>query len=313
MNSLTKSGESQPWGKLGFVGLGQMGRHIAANLLKSGLPLSVTASSDRAFAELEAKGASASLNRQAVFDADVLFLCLPGTEAVAGTVLGADGALARGKPGQVIVDFSTISYKAARDMAEAAKDVGRSFIDAPVSGMEAKAQSAELTIMCGGDPVLFEKVEPLLRMIGSSIFLMGPSGSGQLAKLINQVLFDINMAALAELLPMAVKLGLDPRQIGEIVNGGTGRSYASEFFVPNILAGRFDRGYPLQAAYKDIINASETAARLCIPLPVFAAAAATYQQALSMGLGAEDKGAMIKVFERALGVSFRQQEESSHG
>ena len=120
---------------------------------------------------------------------------------------------------------------------------------------------------------------------------MGPAGSGQLTKLINQLLFDINAAALGEILPMAVKMGLDPDLVGEVVNSGTGRSYASEFFMPRILRGHFCDGYPMAHAYKDLVSGAELGANHCIPMPVLAAATATYQTALLKGHGEKDKGA----------------------
>ena len=134
---------------------------------------------------------------------------------------------------------------------------------------------------------------------------MGDIGSGQLMKLINQLLFDINAAALAEILPLASKLGIDPELAGEVVNSGTGRSYASEFFVPHILNGVFDNGYPMETAYKDLKSGADISARFKIPTPVLAAVTSTYQQALLEGHGEKGKGAMILVFERLLGVSFR--------
>jgi 3-hydroxyisobutyrate dehydrogenase-like beta-hydroxyacid dehydrogenase len=134
---------------------------------------------------------------------------------------------------------------------------------------------------------------------------MGDVGAGQLTKLINQLLFDINAAALAEILPLASKLNIDPSKIGDVVNSGTGRSYASEFFIPHVLSGSFNNGYPMDAAYKDLISGAEISARFRIPTPVLAAATSTYQQALLEGHGDKDKGGMILVYERLLGVSFR--------
>ena len=118
-------------------------------------------------------------------------------------------------------------------------------MDAPISGMEARAIEGTLTVMCGGERAVFERVKPYLDCIGNKILYMGPTGSGQLTKLINQLLFDINAAALGEILPMAAKMGLDPDLVGEVVNSGTGRSYASEFFIPRILKGHFGDGYPM--------------------------------------------------------------------
>ena len=144
--------------------------------------------------------------------------------------------------------------------------------------------------------------------IGNKVLYMGGSGAGQLTKLINQLLFDINAAALAEILPMSVKMGLDSEKIGQVVNSGTGRSYASEFFIPRVLKNSFHNGYPMRSAYKDLVSAAELGANLGIPMPVLAAATATYQQALLKGLGDNDKGGMIKVFEDQLGVQFREKE-----
>ena len=134
---------------------------------------------------------------------------------------------------------------------------------------------------------------------------MGDSGNGQLAKLINQILFDINAAALAEILPLSAYLGLDSQKIGEIINSGTGKSYASEFFIPHNLKGDFSEGYPLEKAYKDLVSAAEIGMKERIPLPVLAAATAVYQETMRMGFAAENKGAMIKVSESLLGTEFR--------
>ena len=119
------------------------------------------------------------------------------------------------------------------------------------------------------------------------------------------MLFDINAAALAEVLPMAAKMGLDCDLVGAVINSGTGRSYASEFFIPRILRGHFADGYPMAHAYKDLVNGAELGADLCIPMPVLAAATATYQAALLRGHGEKDKGAMVRVFEELLGVQYR--------
>ena len=146
--------------------------------------------------------------------------------------------------------------------------------------------------------------------MGNTILHMGKIGSGQLTKLINQLLFDINVAALAEILPMAMKMGLDPDKVGSVVNSGTGRSYASEFFIPRILQENFSEGYALSNAYKDLVSAAEISASLCIPMPVLSAATATYQMALLRGHGDKDKGSMILIFEELLGVRYRSRSSS---
>jgi len=290
---------------IAFVGLGQMGRHMAANLLKSGARVTVTSASGKRHAELETKGARATTRAEEVAKADIVFLSLPGTAEVRDVLLGANGIARLMKKPQIVVDTSTIDYSATLEIAEALERRGVRFLDAPVSGMEARAIDGTLTAMCGGAPETLEAVRPYFSCMANSILHMGKVGNGQLAKLVNQLLFDINCAAIAEILPMAVKLGMDPEKIGKIVNSGTGRSYASEFFIPRILKGNFSEGYYLKGAYKDLVSGATVGAQLGVPMPVLAAATATYQMALLRGHGKLDKGAMIKVYEELLGVEFR--------
>ena len=290
--------------KIGFSGLGRMGGPMAMNLLaKSGAELIVHARRREAFAALEAAGATGATDVAELAAADVIFLCLPDGDVVERLVLVDLLPLLRA--GQTVVDTSTIGYRSTLKIAEALADRGVAFVDAPISGMHQRAVDGTLTVMCGGDRAVVERLEPLFACIGNRTLWMGAVGNGQLAKLVNQLLFDINVAALAEILPMAVKMGLDPVKVGEIVNSGTGRSYASEFFVPRMLQGDFSQGYPLEHAYKDLVSAAELGSALCVPMPVLAAATATYQAALLEGHGDDDKGAMIKVFERLLGVVYR--------
>ncbi len=213
----------------------------------------------------------------------------------------------------MVVDTSTIEYGATLSISEKLASLKVRFVDAPISGMKARAEDGSLTMMCGGNLDLVDGLKPLFSTMASNIIYMGEIGSGQLTKLINQLLFDINAAALAEILPLSVKLGLDPTKIGDVVNSGTGRSYASEFFIPHVLNGEFDKGYPMQHAYKDLISGSGISAQYQIPTPVLSAATATYQTALLAGHGAKDKGGMIRIFEELLDVKFRSAnlEESS--
>jgi 3-hydroxyisobutyrate dehydrogenase-like beta-hydroxyacid dehydrogenase len=290
---------------IGFIGLGQMGRPMALNLAKSGAKLLVHSADTRAYPELERAGARAVSQARDLAAADVVFLCLPHGDAVREVLFGANGLALVLKAGQIVVDTSTIGYSTTVEIATKLEATGIGFLDAPVSGMEARAIEGTLTVMCGGARSVFEQVEPLLRHLGSEILYMGASGSGQLTKLVNQLLFDIHCAALAEILPMAVKMGLDPDRVAAVINSGTGRSYASEFFLPRILKGSFSAGYPLKHAYKDLVSAAELGVRLCVPMPVLAAATATYQSALLKGHGDLDKGAMVLPSEELLGVRFR--------
>jgi 3-hydroxyisobutyrate dehydrogenase-like beta-hydroxyacid dehydrogenase len=291
--------------KMGFVGLGQMGKHIAMNLLRSGSELIVTDVRKEIFAEFREKGAQTTSEMRDIAGADIIFLCLPDSEIVKKVLTGEKGLIHNLRGPKIVVDLSTIKYSTTLEISKALDDAGISFLDAPVSGMEERAKDATLTVMCGGKKEVFDKVKPLFEFIGNNILYMGKAGSGQLTKLINQLLFDINAAGMAEVLPMAIKLGLDPEKVGQVVNSGTGGSYASKFFIPRILEGNFGDGYPLKHAYKDLVSAAEMSANLCVPMPVLSAATATYQTAMLKGHGDTDKGSMIKVYEELLGVSFR--------
>lgn len=288
-----------------FIGLGAMGAPMAANLARRGVAVTGIARRPEVLEELAALGAHTSTDVVDASACGVVFLCLPDGAAVRSLVLDAEAPGAGFRSGQIVVDTSTIEYRAATDIAATLATHGITYIDAPITGMAQRARAGTLTVMCGGDKAAFERVTPLLGCIASEALYLGKSGNGQLAKLVNQLLFDMNVAAIAEILPMAVKLGLEPAAVGQIVNSGTGRSYASEFFVPNILEGRFDRGYPLAAAYKDLLSGVDIAMTHRIPTPMLSAATATYQQALLKVHGRLDKGAMIRVFEELLGVEFR--------
>src|SRR5689334_10407733 len=236
---------------IAFVGLGQMGRPMAINMLKSGARLTVTSASGKKHAELDSKGARATTDPAEIAKAAIVFLALPGTDEVRETLFGKRGIAPLMKKGQIIVDTSTIDYSATLEMAATLEEKGIGFLDAPVSGMEARAIEGTLTTMCGGKAETLEKV-------------------------------------------------------GKIVNSGTGKSYASDFFIPRILKNHFTDGYPLKGAYKDLVSGAVVGAQLGVPMPVLAAATATYQMAMLRGHGQLDKGAMIKVYEELLGVEFRK-------
>ena len=293
---------------VGFIGLGQMGRHMAANLYRGGVSLRVCDANPQAVEALSKEGVKkADSPAELAAWADVVFLSLPSVEIVERVIFGEGGIAGSAKDGLLLVDLGTTSYLATLEIGERLAKAGVNFADAPVSGMESRARDGQLTIMCGGEEALFERLRPLFERIGNCVLYLGALGSGQLGKLINQLLFDINAAALGEMLGLAAKLGLDPEKTVQILNSGTGRSWASEFFGPRILEGNFSEGYAMENAYKDIAAGSELSARLRIPLPVLSAASAIYQTALCMGLGGGDKGSMVKVYEEILGVQFRRQ------
>ena len=293
--------------KIGFIGLGEMGKWMSLNIVKAGYDVSVYDINPAAVKFLTGQGAKAAQHpADLAGKVDWVFLSLPDTQVVESVIFGNNGIVHGAKPGLTVVDLSTISYMPTLEIDRKLKEKGIVFADAPISGMEARAKEGKLTVMFGGDPTLLETLRPLLNAIGNKIVYMGNVGSGQLTKLINQLLFNICCAGVAEVLPMAAKLGLDPEKVTEVVTTGTGRSFAAEFFAPLALVNQFDQGYPLKHAYKDMISAAEISAHQKIPLPVVQATTATFQMALRQGLGDENKGSLIKVFERILDIEFRK-------
>jgi 3-hydroxyisobutyrate dehydrogenase-like beta-hydroxyacid dehydrogenase len=293
--------------RIGFVGLGTMGKWMALNLIRAGFPLKIYARRKEVIDAMTRQGGQAVPTLQDLArESDWIILCLPGTETVEAVLFGEGGMAEVLKPGQVLLDCGTSHPLSTRKFATRVQEKGVVFLDAPVSGMEARAKDGTLTIMVGGEEGTFQKVRPALAAMGHQIFFVGPSGNGQLMKLINQIMFDIHCATLAELLPMAVKMGLDAEQTFDVIRTGTGRCFAVENFASLILDGNFGPGYPLEDAYKDMIHAYEISSIHQIPLPVTAATMGTYQMALNQGLGKENKGAMIKVWENVLGVEVRR-------
>ena len=297
--------------KIGFIGLGTMGKWMALNMMKAGFPLRVYDINPAAVQFLTGQGAVAAQSPADVAaKVDWLFLSLPDTEVVEKAIFGENGIVQGARPGLVLIDLSTIGYIPTLEINRRLKEKGILFADAPVSGMEARAKEGKITVMFGGDERLFQTVRPAFDAIGNQIVYMGAVGSGQLTKLINQLLFNISCAGLAEVLPMAVKLGLDPEKVTQVVTTGTGRSFAADFFLPLTLENRFDEGYPVKSAYKDMISAAEISAHKGIPLPVVNATAVTFQMAMAEGFGDLSKGGLIRVFEKLLGTEFRKKKEA---
>jgi 3-hydroxyisobutyrate dehydrogenase-like beta-hydroxyacid dehydrogenase len=298
--------------KVGFIGLGQMGKWMALNLVRSSIDLMVYDINAGAMEFLVEQGARPAKDaRQLAQHVDLIVLSLPNADVVTEVVYGDNGIVQGAGEGQILLDCGTSSFLSTVTLAEKLEKIGIRFADAPVTGMEKRAKDATLTIMFGGARNILEEIRPVLEAMANHIVYMGDAGSGQLAKMINNVIFNCNIATLAEVFPMAVKLGLDPENIAQVIHNGSGQSFAADIFVPNVLEGRFDKGYPLELAYKDMRQAMELSALKEISLPMVHMAAETYQKALDSGWGHEDKGAMFKVFEQALGVRFRKKNNNS--
>lgn len=293
--------------EVGFVGLGHMGKWMALNILGKGFSLLAYDLRRETMDNLIKHGANTPKSLSELGSrCSCIFLCLPDSDAVESVLFGADGLKPRLETGHIIIDCGTTHPLFTRQTSTLLKKEGVIFLDAPVSGMESRAKEGTLTIMVGGDEDAYQRIYPLLGAMAETIVYMGASGNGQLAKMTNNVLFNISCAAMAEILPMAIKMGLDPEKICSVVSTGTGQSCGFDFFSPLILDDNFTPGYPMKSAYKDMATVMEIANKYRIPLPVTSATMQTYQMALAQGLGYKNKGAMIKVWEKALDVKVRR-------
>ena len=297
--------------EVGFIGLGEMGKWMALNILKNGFTLWAYDLRREAVEEVAKRGAKRPHDLTEIgHRCNRIVFSLPDAAVVESVLFGLDGLRNCLEPGDIIIDCSTTSPLFARRASAILSEQDVYFMDAPVSGMEKGAKEGTLTIMAGGDEDTYRTIYPLLETMGKAIVYLGASGNGQLAKMTNNVLYDISCAAMAEILPMAAKMGLDPEKICSVVRTGTGQSYGFDVFSPLVLDRNFKPGYPMKTAYKDMANAIELASKYQIPLPVTSAAMNTYQMALCQGLGGENKGAMVKVWEKALGVTVSRKEKS---
>ena len=290
-------------GTVGFVGLGEMGAGMARNVMKQGYSLVVHDVRPERMTRLISAGAIAAngLAEMAEQCRSIVFV-LPDASIVRSVVLGENGMLRHLGSEHILVDCGTSHPSSTRKISKAVHGQGARFVDAPVSGMKARADDGRLTIMAGGDPEAFKEVTPLLETMAAHITYMGESGNGQLAKTINNVLFNISIAAMSELLPFAVKLGLDPEKMQNVVRTGSGQSYGFDRFSALALDRDFQSGYAMEKARKDMDAIMEFAEGEEATLPVAKAAMDTYEEAMRKGYGEENKAAMVKVWEDVMGV-----------
>ena len=202
----------------------------------------------------------------------------------------------------MIVDTSTIYVGDAVDFQTRLSALDIIYSDCPISGMPFRAKDGTLTMMFGGQKEHYEQAKPYLEMMGAFILHCGDCGKGQMMKAFNNVVYDINIAAISELLPTAVKAGLDPSLLEQLFTTGSSRSFASEHFVPRMVQRQFTGDYAMQGAYKDIINVQQATSDFSDETPMFDAMVEIYEKAMDMGFGKESKSAMLKVFEKNFGV-----------
>jgi 2-hydroxy-3-oxopropionate reductase len=294
--------------RLGFIGLGIMGKPMCKNLLKkTGGPLIVYDINDAPVEELVALGAKRADSAKAVAaESDVILTMLPNSPDVKAVVLGANGVLEGAKRGAILVDMSSIAPLAAQEIAARANQSGVEMLDAPVSGGEPKAIEGTLAFMVGGKESVFEQVKDLLAMMGASVTLVGAVGSGNLTKLANQIIVALNIAAVSEALVLAVKAGVDPERVYQAIRGGLAGSTVLDAKAPLMMKGNFKPGFRIALHIKDIQNALDTAHELGVPIPLSSQVMEIMQALRVDGKAGNDHGGIVQFYERLAGVEVRK-------
>ena len=284
--------------RVGYIGLGAMGKPMALNILKAGFPLTVFNRTAEKAGELLTAGAEwADSPADLARCSDVVFTNVSNTADVLSVVLGQSGVREGVRPGMIFVDNSTISPTGSREIYESLRALGVSALDAPVSGGEIGAQNGSLTIMVGGDADALELVRPVLNAVGKKITHIGGAGAGQIAKAANQIMVAAQMVAEAELMIFAQKAGADPVKVIEAIKGGAAQCWTLDVKPQRLFAGNRTPGFKASLQAKDLAIVMETAQQSLMSLPGTAVSAQLFNALCAMGEGNLDNSAVIRVIE----------------
>ncbi len=295
--------------RVGYIGLGLMGKSIARNILKAGFPLVVHNRSQAPVTELCAEGAvSANTPAEVAAQVDVVFTNLPDTPDVEKVVLGEHGIIEGAHKGLIFVDNSTIQPAAARRIAAVLAEKGVEALDAPVSGGDIGAKNGTLTIMVGGSGEALEVVRPIFNAMGKSITLIGAAGAGQIAKGANQIMVAAQMVAMGELLMFAQKAGADPVKVVEAIRGGAAQCWTLDVKPPRLFSGNRQPGFKARMQAKDMNIVLETAREYGIPVPSAALDAQFFNSMVQQGWGDLDNSAVLQIFEQLANERLHTQE-----
>ena len=286
--------------KVAFIGLGVMGYPMAGHLVKAGYEVSVyNRTTEKAKVWQNEFGGQVGLTPfEAASGADIVFVCVGNDDDVRTVVYGDEGVLAGLKPGGILVDHTTASAELAREIDETAKQQGKLFLDAPVSGGQAGAENGVLTVMVGGDSETFEQAQPVMAAFARFSQLMGPAGSGQLAKMVNQICIAGVVQGLAEGFNFAEKVGLDPDKLVQTISKGAAGSWQMENRYQTMFAGEYDFGFAVDWMRKDLSIAFAEAEKKGIPLPMTKMVDGFYEEVQSAGGNRWDTSSLISRFKK---------------
>jgi 2-hydroxy-3-oxopropionate reductase len=292
---------------IGFIGLGIMGRPMAMNLIRAGYSLVVNDINPEPVKDLCRAGAKEGKSSQDVASrSEVIITMLPNSPEVRDVVLGENGVIHGAKPGSVLIDMSSIAPLVSKEVSEEMKKGGITMLDAPVSGGEPKAIEGTLAIMVGGPQETFDKVSDILKVMGASVRRVGEIGSGNTAKLANQIIVALNIAAMGEAMVLATRAGVDPEQVYQAIRGGLAGSTVLDAKMPLVLDGNFKPGFRIELHIKDLMNALDTARELGVPLFLSSQVMEIMQSLKTDGKSKDDHGGIIQFYEKVAKVKVRK-------
>lgn len=281
--------------KIGFIGLGIMGKPMCNNLIKAGYDVIVSSSKPSKNEEMQSLGADvASSYQELARQSDVVITMLPNSPEVKGVINGISSYL---NPGSTVIDMSSIAPLASQEIAGVLKERGVSFLDAPVSGGEPKAIEGTVSVMVGGDPETFERCKPILSAMAGSVVRVGEVGAGNSTKLANQIIVALNIAAVSEAFVLAKKMGVDLELMHEAIRGGLAGSTVLDAKAPMMIDRQFKPGFKIDLHLKDLNNVLETAGELEVSLPLTSSMQEALDKLSAEGFGEEDHSAILRYFE----------------
>jgi len=284
--------------KVGFIGLGIMGKPMARNLMEAGYELTVHNRSRGPVDELASDGAVAGESAKEVAqNSDIIVTMLPNSPQVSEVVAGEDGVLEGAREGSLIVDMSSISPPVSQELAKAAQEKGVRMLDAPVSGGDVGAIEGTLSIMVGGSEEDFERAKPLFEVMGSAITHVGPAGAGQVVKVANQIVVALTIEAVSEALVLCSRSGVDPARTLDALSGGLAGNQVMKVRRDNFLNHDFSPGFRIDLHHKDLGNALAAGREFGMPLPMTALVDQMLQALRMKGYGGEDHSALLRVIE----------------
>lgn len=290
--------------KIGFVGLGIMGRPMAKNLVKAGHEVTVFDFNEEAVKDLVSCGARAAASgKDLAGDVEAVITMVPNSPHVRAAVLGANGIAEGAKPGLTLIDMSSIDPTESKAIAAECEKFGIDMLDAPVSGGEPKAIDGTLSVMVGGKKETFDKYYDMLMVMAGSVVYVGGIGSGNVAKLANQMVVAINIAAVSEALTFAKKAGTDPELVYQAIRGGLAGSTVMDAKAPMMLERNFKPGFRIELHIKDLNNALNAAHAISSPAPLTAQMMEVMQFLKSEGHDKEDHSSIVKYYEKIAGVT----------